>query len=233
MGDVVQRWRVIYSRGPEAAGLAQRGELEAWEAAIDGSGLPIARTGGAHPRPRIAMPPPLPAGLTGKRELLDLHLIDRRTSAEVREQLAVVAPGDHRIVELFDVWVGAAPLPALVVAVDYAITLRPRAGLEALRAAVARVVAAPRIERIRRKGDRATPYDLRPFVLGLRVKADGSRDGVVRMRLVVHPELGTGRPDEVLAAISEELGEPLEMTAGERTRIWTADEVLTATLASA
>jgi radical SAM-linked protein len=212
---------------------AQRDELEAWEAAIEGSGLPVATTGGAHRRPRIQMPPPLPSGLTGERELLDLHLVERRTSPDVRRGLAMAAPAGHRIVELFDVWVGAAPLPALVIAVDYAITVRSGAGLDALRGAVARVVAAPAIERLRRKGDRTKLYDLRPFILGLRLEDAGLEAAVIRVRLAVHPELGTGRPDEVIAAISDELGQPLEVTAGERTRIWTADEALTPGLAPA
>ena len=229
MGDIVQRWRVTYRRGREAAGLAQRVELEAWETAVSEAGLPVATTAGGHPRPRISMPPPLPAGLTGARELLDLLLVERRRSTEVRDRLVAAAPTGHRIVDLFDVWVGAPPLPALVIAVDYTLTVRPRVGLERLGTAVAGVLAAPRIERVRRKADRATPYDLRPFILGLGVQGAEHEEAVVRMRLAVHPEQGTGRPDEVLAAISDALGEPLEMTSGERIRIWTADEAVAPT----
>jgi radical SAM-linked protein len=226
MPDIVQRWRVVYRRGEAAAGLAQRGELEAWEEAVAGSGLQVAVTGGPHPRPRLAMAPPLPAGLTGERELLDILLVERRTSAEVRERLLAVAPPDHALVELFDVWVGAPPLPAQVVAVDYALGLRPTVGHDALRGAVARVLAAPRLERIRRKGERETRYDLRPFIVGLAVERSGPAGGALRMRLAVHPEQGTGRPDEVVAAVADQIGEPLEVSGGVRTRVWTADEVM-------
>ena len=226
MADVVQRWRVVYQRGREAADLAQRGELEAWEAALVASGLPVAMTGGEHPRPRIAMPPPLPAGLTGEHELLDVLFVERRDSATVRERLAAVLPPDHGLVDLFDVWIGTPPLPAQVVAADYAVTIHPGAGHDALRSAVARVLDTRRIERTRRRGDRATTYDLRPFILGLGVEASASPAAVLRMRLLVHPEQGTGRPDEVLATVGDELGEPLELVAGVRTRIWTADETL-------
>ena len=224
MADIVQRWRVVYRRGHEAVGFAQRAELEAWEAALAASGLPVAMTAGSRSRPRLAMPPPLPAGLTGERELLDLTLVERRTTADVRAGLGAVVPAGHEIVELFDVWSGAPPLPAQVVAVDYAMTVRPVAGPAVLRAAVARILAAPRLERVRPKSDRSTAYDLRHFILGVDFDEDEPEGHVFGMRLAVHQEQGTGRPDEVLAAIAEELGQPLEMTSGARTRIWTADE---------
>ncbi len=234
MADVVQRWRVVYRRGQEAAGLAQRDELEAWESALEATGLPVATTSGARPRPRMAMPPPLPVGLIGERELLDLLLVERCTAAETRERLARVSPVDHAVVDLFDVWVGAPPLPAVVVAMDYAVTLDGPQDPEAIGPAVSRILAAPRIERVRSKGGREVTYDLRPFILGLRLETGADRLAetdaragcVLEMRLGVHPEQGTRRPDEVVAALADELGRPLAIGSGARTRIWTIDEAI-------
>ena len=42
--------------------------------------------------------------------------------------------------------------------------------------------------------------------------AEDARDErvVVRLRTRIHPELGSGRPDEVIAALADDLGLPLE-----------------------
>ncbi len=226
MAEIVQRWRVVYRRGPGARDLAQRAELEAWESALAQTRLPVATTGGAHARPRLAMPPPLPAGLTAERELLDLHLVERRPSAEVRERLVAVLPTDHALVDLFDVWVGAPPLPAVVVAADYVITIETAASPDRVATAVGALLRAGRLARVRRRGDRETEYDLRPFLLGLSLDEPSPAGVTLRMRLGSHPEQGTGRPDEVVAALADELAEAAAILGGTRTRIWTADEMI-------
>ena len=48
-------------------------------------------------------------------------------------------------------------------------------------------------------------YDLRPLLADLRVVTAGP-PVVVRVRTRIHPELGTGRPDEVVLALAERLG---------------------------
>ncbi|HYM83823.1 MAG TPA: TIGR03936 family radical SAM-associated protein [Candidatus Dormibacteraeota bacterium] len=240
MPDVAQRWRLVYRRGPAAAATAQRAELEAWEVTFAASGLPLLASGGAQPRPRLAMPPPLPTGLTGDAELLEFQLHDRRPAPVVRAALAEVLPWDHAIVDLFDVWAGLPPLPALVVAMDYTVDLAAARPLERLEGAIAALLAAPRLERTRQRGDRATTRDLRPFILALAAETDGSARpdaGVVtkvgepaddrvalRMRLAVHPEQGTARPDDVVAALADGAGMPLSIAGGSRTRVWTRDE---------
>src|SRR5687767_1469380 len=54
-----QRWRLVVARAADAPQLAQRETLEAWEAAIEAAGLPVARTDGARSRARIAFGAPL------------------------------------------------------------------------------------------------------------------------------------------------------------------------------
>ena len=47
---------------------------------------------------------------------------------------------------------------------------------------------------------------------------------LVRMRTRFHPELGTGRPEEVLAALAEAAGHPLIAEAIIRERLILADD---------
>jgi len=235
MQELVQRWRIVYRRGPAARELAQRAESEAWERAVVDAGLPVA--GADVGRPRLGFAIPLPIGLTAEAERFDLPLTERLAAHVVQAALEPVVPADHCIVELHDVWVGEPSLVSRVAAADYRLMVR---GLSvaiadgstepvplppgALATACRRLIAAERLDRVRRKGDREIAYDLRPFLLRL----DGEQDalgGVLRMRLRADQAAGVGRPDEVVAAIGEALATPLEIIDGLRERLWLVDEL--------
>lgn len=235
--DPSQRWRVVYGRGIASLALAQRAEQELWEAALARARLPVAVTGGPRSRPRIGFATPLPVGFTSDAERLDLLLTERRTSAEVRAALEAVVPADHRIVDLHDVWLGEPALVGRIVAADYRVTLSEAIPTGDLVQAVEGLRRADRIERVRRRGNRQSTYDLRAFLLGLAAtpapaEPGGAGDGVAAgghpvlwMRLGVDPERGAGRPDEVVAALADAVGLPLSIAEGHRERLWTADEL--------
>jgi radical SAM-linked protein len=224
MSDVVQRWRVTFARGAAARDLDQRQELEAWEAAVQDSGLPVTSAGR---RPKLTFALPLPVGFDADAERLDIGLTDRRTSVDVRSALEPRLPPGHRLIDLHDVWVGESGLPGLVVAADYRLTLDD-APLPASVAAAEELLAATALPRVRRRGERETPYDLRPLILDLRVErgqAEAPDAVAVWARLVVSPSEGTGRPGELIAALGDAVGRSLRLRAGRRERIWLADEL--------
>jgi hypothetical protein len=218
MSDAVQRWRIIHRRGPSTRDLVQREELEAWEGALAASGLPVATD--ARGRPKLGSAIPLPRGLTADAEPIDIFLGERRTAREVRSAVAAAAPADHPVVDLHDVWLGAPALAASVVAADYRL-LVAGADERDLADAAAAILDAGRLERSRVKGDHLVTYDLRPLVLDL-----GTEAGWVWMRLRVDSVLGVGRPDEVVAALSEATPGRLAVVEGGRERLWLADEMV-------
>ena len=76
---------------------------------------------------------------------------------------------------------------------------------------------------------KAGPY---PLLISIRIgegENGASTDGraqpvIVRLRTRIHPELGSGRPDEVVAALADELGSPLEAAETVRERLLLTDE---------
>lgn len=155
----------------------------------------------------------LPLGVAGEREVVDIFLAERLPVAVVRARLAAALPADVTLVDLHDVWVGALAAPAAVRAADYRVEARgaPEA---AIRAAIDRLLGARSLPRERRREKRTTAYDLRPLIDRLDVAhwdddAVGGPAGVVTMRLRHLPE-AVGRPEEVMAALAEELGGRLE-----------------------
>ncbi len=208
----------------------QREQPLAWGAALAASGLPIAGLDAVPPRPRFAIAAPLATSIRGMAELLDVWLTERLPRWRVREALETGLPTDCRLVDVFDVWPGEAPLPGQVVASVY--LAKPDCSpppaafrdLPALRDAVARMLAAGSLPRARRKGAATVAYDLRPFLDGLEVIGDAQGGVTVSMTLRHDPAKGVGRPEEVLGELGDRLGTPLEPVSLVRERLVLASE---------
>jgi hypothetical protein len=182
------------------------------------------RPGWRGPRPdRVRCAP------AGRAELVDLWLLERRPLWAVREGLAGRLPAAHRWISAEDVWLGEAALPGRVSAADWRIELGG-AGLDRARIAEAarQLIAARSLPRVRRKGATEKGYDLRILLDDLDVGVDNSpgadRPILLRARTRFHPELGAGRPEEVVAALGESAGVAIEIVALSRIRLLLADE---------
>jgi radical SAM-linked protein len=215
----------VLARAAAAPAQTQRELSDAWESAIREAGLPLAWSEGATPRPRISIGAPLPVGMSAGGELLDIVLTERWPIYRVREALTRAMPDGWRLVDLQDVWLAGPALAGRIAAADYRITLAdPAARAEVLEPACARLLAAERISRERAKGSGTVTYDLRPLVIALRV-TDAGPPVVLSARTRFHPELGTGRPEEVVAALGDLAGSPLVVEAIVRERLILAEDL--------
>ncbi len=164
---------------------------------------------------RVAPAAPLPLRVAGEREVVDVHLVERRTVAEVRAAVTGALPAGWLLVDLHDVWVGSPAAPAAVLAADYRVVVAgaPRWALEG---AVLALLGSSTLPRERRREKRTTAYDLRPLLLDLRVRGAGGEGVTLGMRLRHAPD-AVGRPEEVVAALGElpapALGEPPALSA--------------------
>jgi radical SAM-linked protein len=219
-----QRWRLTYARTAAEGGAALQGrEYSAvWETALASSSLPLVT--GESGRPRLAVAAPLPSGAAADEERADVWLTERLTSWRVREALTGHLPAGHTLVALEDVWLGAPALPGRVAAADYRVVLDGPIEPAAASEAAGRLLAAERLHRERTKGGDVRTYDLRPLLLALAVDAADGRT-VLHVRVRIHPELGSGRPDEVVAALAGELGSELVIDSLTRERIVLTDEL--------
>jgi radical SAM-linked protein len=216
----VQRWRLVVARDAVAPE-AQRALQASWETALRDSGLPVAGLDAAAPRARIAVAAPLTASVRGEAELVDIWLTERCPAWRVREAVAGVVPAGFRLRDVYDVWLGEPALPGQVVASVFRADIDPdTVDLDGLRAAARDLMAASSLLRTRRKGDRNVEYDLRPFLGELNVSTGqpGRRVGV-RMHLRHDPERGVGRPEEVIAALAERIGEEIAVLEVVRERL--------------
>jgi radical SAM-linked protein len=155
--------------------------------------VPIALTQGFNPRPKMTFALALGLGIEAHREVVDLELSEALEPSELLGRLTAVAPPG------FD-WVDARALPPDAAAprprsVEYRVPV-PDDRRDGARAALEALLAAETWPAIRRRKDRAQPFDLRPHV----VAAELSDDGMLRFRLAVSND-GSARPEDVLEAI--------------------------------
>jgi hypothetical protein len=119
------------------------------------------------------------------------------------------------------------PLPGQIVGAAWTVALAgpepERSALAAATQALLDATALPRV-RVRAGGDR--PYDLRPLLEDVAVTPsapDRASAGAMRITTRVDPALGSGRPEEVVAALGDLLGAPLEIASIVRERLILAD----------
>jgi radical SAM-linked protein len=183
---------------------------QGWASLFVGAALPLAGEGSS--RKSVVPAAPLPLGIAGEREVVDVLLAERQPRVAVREAVEAVLPPDWALVDLHDVWLGAPAAPASVSAADYrvAVTGPSRSALES---AVCELLSAAELRRERRREKKTTQYDLRPLILGLAVRESGAAGLVLAMRLRHGPD-AVGRPEEVVAALGEPPAPPLDAGMG-------------------
>jgi radical SAM-linked protein len=179
--------------------------VRSWPALLARTGLPIAGEGVG--RVRVVPACPLPIGIAGEREVVDLYLVERLPAAKVRAAVAAVLPAGLSLVDVHDVWLGAPSAPAGVVAADYRVLVAgpPR---WVIQGAVLALLGAATLPRERRREKKTTAYDLRPLILELEVRASDGSGVTLAMRLRHGPD-AVGRPEEVVAALGEPPAGPL------------------------
>ena len=211
-----QRWRLVLARDATAPQLAGRELGDAWDEAIEATGLPVYRPPGRN-RPAIAFGAPVPARMALEGELADLVLTAMRPIWVVRESLIGPAPPGWRLIGLFDVWLGTPALAGQVAAADYRIEVD---GVDRARAedGIRTMLTARSLPREREKGGTTVAYDLRPLLAGASV-LDSGQPVVLRIRTRFDPVLGNGRPEEVIAALGEAAGASLTVRSIVRERL--------------
>ncbi len=163
-------------------------------------------------------------GIAAERELADVVLTDVCPVWRVREAIIGWLPEGWRLVDLYDVWLGGPPLAGQVVAADYRIEVGGAHAAAVVGDACDALLRASTIRRERAKGSGVVSYDLRPLLVAVGVAQTGP-PLLVLARTRFHPVLGTGRPEEVVAALGDLLGAPLTTGAIVRERLVLADEL--------
>ena len=212
-----QRWRVMFRRSSAASEIAARELQTAIEANLERANVP---TSG-----RTQLAAGLGAGIAAEGELIDVERTERWPIDRARSALASAMPPGHELVDCHDVWLGEPALAAQARGAIYRAELNEQAPSPArLREAASSLLGSDRIVRTRTKGGRPVEYDLRPLLSDVTIDSDGP-PLVLGISVRIDPQLGTGRPEEVVAALAERCGiEGLRIAVLTRTGIVLAND---------
>ena len=191
-----QRVRITFARGENVRYVGHLDMVRTWERIVRRAGLPMAYSEGFNPQPRLSFAAALPVGCTSDQEVLDVILSEPRDPAEIRERLNQAAPEGIAVLEVSEVPYSTPALQTQTRAAEFVVTLLDPISPEDTRERVHALVTAESIVRTRRD----KTYNLRPLILGMSVEA--SETGQVQIGMTLKAEeSGTGRPDEVVAAL--------------------------------
>ena len=153
--------------------------------------VPMARSQGFNPRPKLVFPLALGLGIEGRREVLELELSEPMEPEEVLRRLVASAPAGFDFLEAES----ATGRSSQVEAVRYELEV-PADRTDSARSAIAAFLADAERPYTRHRPDRTVELNLRPFVL----QAELNSLGVLCFRLKMTSN-GSARPEEVIESL--------------------------------
>ena len=197
---VLQRLRVVFSKGAEIRYISHLDVARAWERVFRRASVPLAYSGGFNPHPKVTFAAAIAVGFAGRAEMLDVLLIRRMPPLDFASRLHDELPSGLQLSSVEEVSIGLPPLPTQVLAAEYEVVVETEVSTEIMQARLDELLAAETINRRRERPGKVRIYDLRPLIKKLWVADRREDECVFGMNLQADMQ-GTGRPDEVMAAL--------------------------------
>jgi len=215
----MQRLRVTFSRGEELKYLSHLDVMRLWERALRRAALPLSYSQGFSPHAKISIAAPLPLGVTGERELMDIVFQRRVSPYLVQKSLADQLPVGMNIIGMVQVPTDAPSLQSQVRRAEYCVEAETDKSVDEIKSGIDSLLALSELPWRHKRDNEMRSYDLRKLVervwlievrkttcvLGMCLRTDGS---------------ASGRAEQVLLALGFD-GQPRSIC---RTRLYLAGE---------
>lgn len=190
-----QRLRVTFTRDLTLKYIGHLDMAKAWQRILRRADWPLAYSEGFNPQPKITFAAALPVGCTSEQEVMDAVLSPTLPLAEARARLERALPPGIKLRSIEPVALYGPALQTLLLSTEFEIVIEDPAAIAVLPDRVRDFNAATEVMRDRR----GKAYNLRPLVHSLTIDVQPDR-AVIRSSLQA-TEGGTGRPDELIAAL--------------------------------
>ncbi|MCL6610515.1 MAG: TIGR03936 family radical SAM-associated protein [Peptococcaceae bacterium] len=201
------RYRIRYSKEGAARFMSHLDLARTFERVLRRAGLPVTLSRGFNPHSRLAFGFPLPVGVAGLEEYVDMDLDRDISPAEIIRSINSAMPpglkatGSCRLEERAPALMSEVERSTYLVRFDRG----DAPDLETVRQCLERVMGLPEVPVARRKKDGPpVPFDIRPGILSLSAREEDGRM-VVEMELMAGSSLNV-RPGEVIQALGERCG---------------------------
>ena len=176
--------------------------VRTWERVIRRSGLVLAYSKGFTPHPRIALAAPLPVGISGQNELMDIWLENDILPEQAQIELnTVVAPGLN-VQSMKLVSLDLPPMQSLLKTATYEILFdKNDLNEQEVNTSIHELLEKNTLNWEEVRGEKKRIYDLRATVIDLQLKVTKDKDVLIVMNLSME-EKKTGRPSQILKALN-------------------------------
>ena len=189
--------------------------MRTWERAIRRAVLPLSYSQGFSPHAKIALAAPLPVGVEGTHELIDIWFDDQLPMDAIARQLSQAMPPGLSVSAVEQVPDDLPSMQSALQAARYEVRFAAGAvDRDVLAGAVDELLTLEELDWEEQRGQKVRRYDLRATVLDL--GTEDAPGGELALAMHLSLEQGrTGRPAQVLRA----LGIEAEPVATVRTQI--------------
>jgi len=211
--------RIAYSKKREARYIAHLDLTRVFDRALRRAQIEVAYSEGFNPHPKISFGPPLPVGVEGQREFVDLDLKlppDTSEKAFLEETVKKLQKQLPEGIELIDYAIRPQGDKALMAVLNLA---RYRTTVPFLKAlttaeieeACGNWLAKSEVIGIRLQKGQKIARNIRPFVSRIKVLSRESDTEAVMLFDIITGNAGSVRPLEVLESLSSQEGLPVDI----------------------
>lgn len=173
------KYRLIFSKTGYAKYVSHLDLMRMFQRAFKRSELPISYSQGFNPHQKISIGFPLPLGVTGTKEYIDIEMDEELSFSELTERLNAALPPDIRISGAMIPQMKASLLKWAV----YTVVVALKHPIEKLQSSVENVFAQPEIvvEKKTKKGVAET--DIKPAIGAVKIQCE--TDSQISMHLIL------------------------------------------------
>jgi len=189
--------RVQFSKGDAVRFISHLELMKTFHRAVRRANIPVAFSQGYNPHPRTSFGPPLSVGFTGLCEYADFVLDADMNPGEFTRRLNSVLPSGLEVLAAREIEENAPALSAVINTAIYRVILLTRKQIpeKMIREAVENLLSSDRIMVQKRRKDKITQVDIRPFIFEIKVIELVSERLVLKMVLALS---GSGSVNPVL-----------------------------------
>jgi radical SAM-linked protein len=196
----MHRLRLKFSRGEKLKFLSHLDLMRLWERVLRRAGTPPAYSEGYSPHARISMAAPLPVGIIGKNEIMDVFLSNQITTDLFVQKLATQLPDGIRVIEVTNIELEAPSLQSLLLFAEYTVEVKTEMSNEQINNNLQSLLSQEHFPWHHKRDTEEKYYDLRALIEDMWLARQDNETRIIGMKLRCDSS-GSGRPEQVALAL--------------------------------
>ncbi len=196
----MQRLRLRFSRGARLKYISHLDLIRLWHRAFRRAGLELAYSEGFNPHPRIHIAAPLPLGVTGESELMDVVFAREYSPHYILTMVNQQLPDDLEVKQVMVAALNAPSLQGQVRRAHYRVEVSVGNSRQEVEAAIANLLDLDNLPWTHRREEKTRSYDLRSQIYDIWIEEVTPSIIIIGMDLQCDSG-GSGRPEQVVKAL--------------------------------